>query len=237
MDFRTTVGKRLRKHLSPVQHEQFEIYARRLLEGRHRAGLTSLRDRPSIERRHFGESFALLSALSSRGILESPVIDIGTGGGIPGLPIKILRPELDVTLVEASAKKVHFLKETVRELELSGVSVTQGRAETVAHEPRYRARYALALARAVAPLRVLVELALPFVRLGGYLATPKGSAAEREVREASNALAVCGGRVELLQRLDLPESGPIPTLVLVRKVAETPERYPRRAGIPQKRPL
>jgi 16S rRNA (guanine527-N7)-methyltransferase len=122
-------------------------------------------------------------------------------------------------------------------LELSGVSVTQGRAETVAHEPRYRARYALALARAVAPLRVLVELALPFVRLGGYLATPKGSAAEREVREASNALAVCGGRVELLQRLDLPESGPIPTLVLVRKVAETPERYPRRAGIPQKRPL
>jgi 16S rRNA (guanine527-N7)-methyltransferase len=237
MDFRTSVGKQLRKHLSPVQHEQFEVYARRLLEGSRRAGLTSLRDRSSIERRHFLESAALLSALSSRDVVRSPVIDIGTGGGVPGVPLKILCPRLDVTLLEASARKVDFLDETVRELGLDRVLVIQARAEALAHDPEHRGRYALAVARAVAPLRVLAELALPFVHVDGFLATPKGSGAQREAREAQNALAVCGGSIELIERLDLPPPGLAPTLVLVRKIAETPQHYPRRAGTPQKRPL
>ena len=237
MDFRTSVGKQLRKHLSPVQHERFEVYARRLLEGGRRAGLTSLSDRASIERRHFVESAALLSALRGRGVLKSPVIDIGTGAGIPGLPLKILCPELEMTLVESSRKKAEFVEETVQELGLDHVSVIQARAETLAHEQQHRGRYATALARAVAPLPVLVELALPFVRVGGYLATPKGSSAEREVREAASALELCGGSVEVVERLEVRGPGPVPILVLVRKVGETPERYPRRAGIPQKRPL
>lgn len=227
----------LRKHLSAVQHEQLEMYLQRLLEGRRRVNLTALRDRQSIERRHFGESAALLDALERAGVVESPVIDIGTGAGIPGLPFKIARPDLDITLVESSAKKTQFLEETVRELRLSGVTVYHARAEDLARGAGHRGVYGLALARAVAPLRVLVELALPFLRLGGYLATPKGSGSEREVREASNALAVCGGTVTLVERLEVPGPGPAPTLVLVRKTAETPLRYPRRAGIPRKRPL
>ena len=112
-----------------------------------------------------------------------------------------------------------------------------GRAEEVAHDPAQRAAYALALARAVAPLRVLVELALPFVRVGGALATPKGSAAPREAREAAAALAACSGRIVSMTPLEPPAGGPAPTLVIVRKVAETPDRYPRRTGIPSKRPL
>jgi len=237
MDARIAVGKGLRKHLTSVQHEQFEIYLQRLLEGRRRAGLTSLRDRPSIERRHFAESAVLLKALTRASVVESPVIDIGTGAGIPGLPFKIARPALALTLLEASAKKVRFLEETVRELQLIDVAVLHARAEDLAHDPEHRGVYALALARAVAPLRILVELALPFLRLGAYLATPKGSGAEREVQEAGNALAVCGGTVQLVERLTVPGPGQAPTLVLVRKAAETPERYPRRAGIPRKRPL
>ena len=201
----------LRKHLSAVQQEQFEIYLQRLLEDRRRANLTALRDRQSIERRHFGESAALLDALERAAVVESPVIDVGTGAGIPGL--------------------------TVRELRLSGVTVCHARAEDLARGAEHRGVYGLALARAVAPLRILAELALPFLYVGGHLATPKGSGAEREMREAANALAVCGGTVELVERLEVPVPGPAPTLVLVRKTAETPDRYPRRPGMPRKRPL
>src|SRR6266498_3601470 len=147
MDSRMAVGKELRKHLGSVQHEQFEIYLQRLLKDRRRAGLTSLRDRPSIEGRHFAESAAFLRALERAGVVESPVIDIGTGAGIPGLPFKIARPDLEMTLLEASAKKVRFLEETLVELRLSGVAAVQARAEDLAHDPEHRGVYGLALDR------------------------------------------------------------------------------------------
>jgi len=163
------------------------------------------------------------------------VIDIGTGAGIPGLPLKIMRPDLAVTLLEAIGKKVRFLEEIVQQLDLKDVQVLHGRAEELARDPAYRETFALALARAVAPLRILVELALPFVRPGGYLAAPKGSGAQREVREASVALRLCGGEIAAVQHLDVPDTAP--TLVLIRKIGETPNAYPRRPGIPSKRPL
>jgi len=179
----------------------------------------------------------LLRALTDAGVVESPVIDIGSGAGFPGLPFKILRPDLRMTLLEATGKKVQFLAEVVQQLHLENVMTLQGRAEELARDPAHRGAYALAMARAVAPLRTLVELALPFVRLGGYLAAPKGSGAAREVREAERALAECGGAVVGVRLLDVPGPGIAPTLVLVRKTAETPERYPRRTGVPHKRPL
>ena len=237
MEFGNAVGKRLRIHLSAAQREAFDEYHHKLVSIRGRISLTSLRDRESIERRHFLESLVLLRAIEDAGALGSPVIDIGSGAGFPGVPIKIARPELEMTLLEATEKKAAFLGGLIAGLGLSGVRVVNGRAEDVAHEPGQREVYMLALARAVAPLPTLVELALPFVRVGGYLATPKGSAAAREVREAANALRVCGGAIVQMSKLDVPPPGPAPTLVLVRKVAETPEQYPRRPGVPSKRPL
>ncbi len=237
MDVLRPVVNRLRIALSPQQLRAFDTYRDELLAASRRAGLTALRDPEAIERRHFGESLALLRALEDAGCLGSPAIDIGTGAGFPGLAIKIARPDLRLTLLEATAKKIAFLQHIVALLRLDGVTVVHGRAEEVAHDPAHRAAYALALARAVAPLRVLVELALPFVRLGGVLATPKGSAAPREAREAGAALAACGGRIEAITRLEAPAGGPSPALVIIRKTAETPERFPRRAGIPSKRPL
>jgi len=230
-------AKRLRIDLAPGQVEAFRTYAEELLAQRARAGLTSLTSSEAVQRRHFLESLALLRALEDTDAFGPTAIDIGTGAGFPGLPIKIVRPTLALTLVEATGKKADFLRHLVQRLELTGVTVIQGRAEELAHDPEHRAAYHLALARAVAPLPVLVELALPFLRLGGYLASPKGSRAAREAREAAAALQACGGRVELLQPLELPGPGPVPTLVLVRKIADTPDRYPRRPGIPAKRPL
>ena len=212
-------------------------YRDMLIEGREAARLTSLSDPDEIERRHIGESLVLLEYLEARGLFASPAIDIGAGAGAPGLPIKIARPDLRLTLVEATAKKAAFLEKAVSTLELGDVAVVNARAEDAARDPSHRASYALALARAVAPLPVLVELALPFLAMGGRLATPKGSRARYEIEAAKHALSECGGEVETVDSLALPWEGPAPTIVIVRKVAATPDRYPRRAGIPAKRPL
>ncbi len=233
----SAVAKRLRIHLSADQLDAFDVYFRQLIAQRSRAGLTSLTDRESIERRHFLESLVLLRALEEAGAFSSPAIDIGTGAGFPGLPIKIARPELELTLLEATGKKVKFLSGLIELLALDGVTAVQARAEDLGHDPSHRGAYNLALARAVGPLRILTELALPFLRIGGRLATPKGSGAMREAREAVAALEATGGEIERIEKLELPWPGVSPTLILVRKTAETPDRYPRRAGMAAKRPL
>jgi 16S rRNA (guanine527-N7)-methyltransferase len=223
--------------LSPHQQRLFEAYTRLLIEEGRRANLTSLRDPALIRRRHFGESLALLSALESIEAFASPAIDIGAGAGFPGVPIKIVRPALQLTLLEATGKKADFLRLLVEQLGLKGVRVLHARAEEAANGPEHREAYPLVMARAVAPLPALAELTLPFAGLGGYVALPKGSGARREVAEASRALEICGGEVVHLAPLQTEGSGPAPTLVVLRKVRETPAGYPRRAGIPVKRPL
>jgi 16S rRNA (guanine527-N7)-methyltransferase len=237
MESQQPVANWLRIPLSVGQVATFGAYARALQEENLRQNLTSLRDRASIEQRHFGESLALLQALEELGVQMSPAIDIGSGAGIPGLPIAIARPEVDVTLLEATGKKAGFLERMARELGLANVLVLNARAEDAARDPAHRGLYALALARAVAPLRVLLELAVPFLVTGGVLAAPKGSGARGEVQEAAAALEELHAEVEETRPLVNGAPGPSPTLVVVRKVGETPERYPRRPGIPSKRPL
>jgi 16S rRNA (guanine527-N7)-methyltransferase len=237
MDSFAAVLNQLRMQLTPQQVAVFNLYASRLLKENLRTNLTSTRDRSAVYRRHFVESLALLRALEDRDLVESPAIDVGSGAGFPGLPIKIARPDLELTLVEATGKKARFLEMMVAELDLEGVTVINARAEELAHEPDRRGRYRLALARTVAPLPVLLELTLPFLTSGGVLAAPKGSAAQRELRESAHALAELGGKIEEAAPFELPGEGPRQTLVLVRKIGPTPERYPRRPGIPSKRPL
>lgn len=230
-------AKWLRISLDQDQIEAFQTYEQALLSEGRRAGLTAIRDSESIERRHFLESLALLAALEEAGALGERVIDIGTGAGFPGLPMKIARPQLRLTLLEATGKKAAFLRSLVERLGLRDVTVVHGRAEELAHDPAQRGAYDLALARALSPLPALVELALGFLRTGGFLAAPKGSRAKREVQEATAALAACGGAVQAVRRLALPSARIAPTLVIIRKVSDTPERFPRRSGIPAKRPL
>jgi len=213
----------------------FQRYLDALLAER-AVGLTSLHDPEAVQRRHFVESLALGMRLQAAGVLNGLAIDIGSGAGLPGLPLAIVWPELRLTLLDANARRSDFLRRVVDIIGLNGVEVVTARAEDLARDPEHRERYDLALARALAPLPVLVELALPLLRVGGCLATPKGSGVRSEIAAAGPALAQLGGEIELVEPLPIESATP-PQLVLVRKASGTPERFPRRAGIPAKRPL
>jgi 16S rRNA (guanine527-N7)-methyltransferase len=228
---------RLAVELTPRQIEQFAAYHERLLVEATKLGISGLDDAEEIERRHLLESAALLRAMRDARIAldGAALVDVGSGAGIPGVALKLLEPSLRVTLVESKAKAARFIEETAAGLGLEGVTVVNARAEDAGRDPAHRERYDLATAKAVAPLAVLLELTLPFVRVGGWLAAPKGSEARGEAAEAGRALAELGG--ELRGIVELPRAEPPQFAVLVEMTAPTPDRYPRRAGIPSKRPL
>jgi 16S rRNA (guanine527-N7)-methyltransferase len=220
---------------------RFDMYLSLLTEWQDRAGLTSISDPDDIQRRHFGESLALLVALAGAGLVHSgaltTVADIGTGGGFPGLPMRIAEPALQVTLIEAQARRCRFLEATIATLDLEGVRVVQARAEEAGRVPDLRAAFDLVVARALAPLPVLVEYALPLLREGGVLATPKGSRADEEREAAAGAIEALGGTLEVSLELPLGPGFPEQQVVLVRRTGPLDERFPRRPGVPVKRPL
>lgn len=227
--------------LTTRQLELFERYYLLLSSGGRRAGVTAVAGYEQVQQRHFLESLALAAALLEGGLLDGSsalsVLDLGAGGGFPGLPIKLLLPNLALTLLESSRRKGDFLREVVESLELEGVEVITSRAEELGRQEGYRERFDLVVARAVAPLGVLLELALPLLRLGGSLATPKGGRAQAEVEAAGPALSILGGAVIWERPLKVPDAVHRQTLVVVQKTGSTPDRYPRKAGMPKKRPL
>jgi 16S rRNA (guanine527-N7)-methyltransferase len=227
--------------LTDEQVDRFEQYYTLLAAAAQRLNLTRVLDYEGVQRRHFLESLALLVSLYEFGVLHvgrpARVLDLGTGAGLPGLPMHIVHPELRLTLLEANKKKVSFLRSLVNELGLSDVTILAVRAEEAAHDPSQRESYDLVVARAVAPLAALVELALPFLHLGGFLAAPKGSRAVEEMSQALRALRLCGGRIIHTVPLKVVGGEHPQTVILVKKTSRTPAIYPRRPGIPQKNPL
>ena len=219
--------------LDPNQLRQFARYTDELLAWNAHTNLTAITDRQAIYVRHFLDSLALARFW---GPPPATLVDIGTGAGFPGVPLKILHPPLAVTLIESVGKKAAFLKHLIAILGLEQVRVVTGRAETFGHDPGERERYDLATARAVADLRVLAEYALPLLRVGGRLLAPKGAGAEREIEGARRAVALLGGTIEQVVPIELPGVEPR-SLVVARKVAPTDPRYPRAVGIPARRPL
>ena len=218
--------------------ERFETYRRLMIEAAATFNLTNIRDPDAINRRHFLDALTQATLLQDRGLLPAGcrVIDVGSGAGLPGLPMKIARPDLDLSLLDSHAKRCEFLRRVIGALGLEDAHVIEGRAEVAAREPGLRETFDLVVARAVAPLPLLVELTLPFLRIGGHLAATKGAGAERELLEAGRAIEELGGEpgeVLVVEAHGESES----KLVLVRKARPTPERYPRRTGIPAKRPL
>jgi len=222
--------------LSNEQLRQFERYGDLLQEWSNRANLVGDASTEVVQRRHFLESIALGAALREREIMrpDATVLDIGAGAGFPGAAMKIVWPGIRLTLLEATAKKTAFLSALVESLGWTDTTVLTGRAESLAHDATLRERFDLVVARAVAPLATLIELGLPFARVGGRLVSPKGSRAEAEVAAAAHALEVLAGRAFVVP-FRVP--GPAQKLVVVLKQGTTPGAYPRRPGIPGKAPL
>ncbi len=221
--------------LTPLQEEQFERYLDLLVHWNARVNLTAIREAGAIRTKHFLDSLSCLPVIFK--YKAKRIVDVGTGAGFPGLALKIAAPELRLTLVESVQKKAEFCEKVVAALGLQDVDVQPVRAEELGRDPAHRESHDMALARAVAEVRVLVEYLLPLVRLGGRLLLQKGQGVHAEVMAAEKALSILGGRVLQISTVEVPGLADERYLVLVEKVQQTPDRYPRRAGMPAKRPL
>jgi 16S rRNA (guanine527-N7)-methyltransferase len=231
-------ARQLNITLTGRQLADFETCYRELVAWNQRFNLTAITDWEGVLVRHFLDSLSCLKALPRAELAAGArIIDVGTGAGFPGLPLKIVCPGMRLTLLEATGKKVAFLEHLVRVLGLKGVEAIHGRAEELGHNPAHRERYDWALARAVAEMPTLTEYLLPLVRVGGAVLAQKGEGAAAEVHGANAAIATRGGRVRQLVPVELRGLAETRYLVVVDKVAATPEKYPRRPGMPEKRPI
>jgi 16S rRNA (guanine527-N7)-methyltransferase len=213
----------------------FSLYADELLAWNEHVNLTAITAPEDIEMRHFLDSLSVSLAVPFTPGLK--VIDIGTGAGFPGLPLRLIYPHIELALLEATAKKTEFLKHIVNRLKLANVRIITARAEETGQDLNERERFDVALARAVAQLPVLAEYLLPLCKIGGRCVALKGETAAAESQQAEHALRVLGGRVEKIISVELPQVPETHFLVVIEKVAATPPQYPRRPGIPSKRPL
>lgn len=233
-------AKALGLHLTAEQQAAFQLYYEELVAWNQKFNLTAITDYEQVQIRHFLDSLSCLSAEEARRALSRPdarMIDVGTGAGFPGIPLKLVCPATRLTLLEATGKKVTFLEHVVDRLRLRRVGIIKARAEDLAHDPAHRQQYDLILARAVAELPIVVEYTLPFCRTGGWVIAQKGEAGAAEAWGASRSIAILGGeltRVLSVELAGLPEDR---SLVVIEKVSPTPDTYPRRPGIPSKRPL
>ena len=217
------------------QMDALKKYEQELLDWNARFNLTAIRDAEAIRVKHFLDSLTCLLAM--REAIPTRMIDIGTGAGFPGIPLKIILPNMQLTLVESVKKKADFCQHVVRTLCLEGVEVISTRAEEVGRMAVHRQQYDWAVARAVAVMPVLVEYLLPLVKVGGHVLAQKGESAHVEAQSAGRAMQLLGGQLRQLIPVTLPGVVEERFLVVIDKVAATPPAYPRRTGIPQKNPL
>jgi 16S rRNA (guanine527-N7)-methyltransferase len=221
--------------LTDRQVRALSVYESELMEWNSKFNLTAIRDEASIRTKHYLDSFSCVLAWKSNP--PARLIDVGTGAGFPGLPLKILYPSMRLTLVESVGKKAAFCQHMVELLRLADVDVMQARAETVGQDPRHREGYDWAVARAVAKLNVLAEYLLPLVKLGGGMLAQKGETGPAEAQAAENAMRLLGGRLNSILPVNLPGVADDRYLIVVDKIAAAPPRYPRKPGIPVKTPL
>ena len=224
--------------LNREQIRQFEVYCREMLDWNQRVNLTAITDYEEVQTRHFLDSLTIYSVLDKSQSCENlNILDVGTGAGFPGIPLKITIPDIKLTLIEATGKKTEFLNYVVSILGLENVKITTGRAEELAHRAEYRAGFNVVVSRAVASLATLAELTLPFCPTGGTVIAPKKGDVRKEVEEALRAIDTLGGSLHEVRLVELDELTDDRYLVIIDKVSPTPDKYPRRPGIPEKRPI
>jgi 16S rRNA (guanine527-N7)-methyltransferase len=233
--FNDDVFKLLGIHLTEAQLVAFATYERELIDWNQRFNLTAITDPDQIRIKHFLDSLSCWLGMPQAA--SAQVIDVGAGAGFPGIPLKILQPEMRLTLVEATAKKASFIEHIVQVLGLPNVSVLTKRAEDAGQMPEHRETYDWVIARALAPMPVLAEYLFPFAKVGGSVLAQKGKDARQEIETAKAAFEKLGGELKEIIPVNIPGLEEERYLVVVKKIVPTPATYPRRAGMPSKRPL
>ena len=230
--------------LTPEQIEQFRLYTQMLMAANRQFNLTALREEEMLLVKYHLDSLSLLPIIARHAGLELAelrnlawdAVDVGSGGGAPAIPLAIAWPLLRYTLIESIGKKARFLRQAVGALGLN-VTVVNDRVEVAAHESQHRQHYHLVTARAVAALPTLVELTLPLARMGGIVVLPKGPRAQAELAQAEAAISLLGGELAGVEEVSVPGEDAARVVIVLRKVAPTPDEYPRRPGLPAKKPL
>ena len=237
MDFKEKLKARAEKEgisLTPKQLGQFELFYKMLIETNKSMNLTAITDEDEVIEKHF------IDSLSCRRVVDMSqirtCIDVGTGAGFPGIPLKIVYPEIDFVLVDSLNKRVKFLKDVKKALGLEGLEALHGRAEDFAKQTAYREQFDLCVSRAVANLSTLSEYCIPYIRVGGMFVSYKSGTVEDELKQSEKAVSLLG-KIEKTVKFQLPDTEIGRSFVKIKKISETRKKYPRKAGLPAKEPL
>ena len=226
-------GNRINVKIEEYQAEKFYEYMKLLIEWNEKINLTAITEPNDIILKHFIDSATIEQYIKP----SSNVIDIGTGAGFPGIPLSILREDLNITLMDSLNKRIKFLDEVIKEIKLKSTDTIHSRAEELGRDKQYRAKFDIATSRAVASLNVLLEYMIPFVKVGGYCICMKGSNIEEEVENSKKAMKLLNCKVEKIVKFDLPGTDYGRNIVIVKKIGETPNKFPRKPGTPAKEPI
>lgn len=228
-----TQTQKLGINITNEQAEKFYLYTNMLLEWNEKINLTAITEQNEVIQKHFIDSLTINKYINE----NARVIDVGTGAGFPGIPLKIVRDDINVTLLDALNKRINFLNEIIEQNELTNIETIHARAEEAGKNKNLRESFDIATSRAVAPLNILVEYLLPLVKIGGKCVCMKGSNAKEEIENSRNAINILGGKIEKIEELELPDSDIKRTIIVIKKEKSTQSKYPRKAGTPSKMPI